>query len=85
MLSFEIKGGYEAAKKFIKNLKFCIAAPSLGGVETLVTLPIETSHRQLSIEERKEMGISEGLVRVSVGIEDYEDIENDFAQALASI
>jgi cystathionine beta-lyase/cystathionine gamma-synthase len=85
MLSFEIKGGYEAAKKFIKNLKLCIAAPSLGGVETLVTLPIETSHRQLNIEERKEMGISEGLVRVSVGIEDYEDIENDFAQALASI
>jgi cystathionine beta-lyase/cystathionine gamma-synthase len=85
MLSFEIKGGYEAAKKFIKNLKLCIAAPSLGGVETLVTLPIETSHRQLNIEERKEMGISEGLVRVSVGIEDYEDIENDFVQALASI
>jgi len=85
MLSFEIKGGYEAAKKFIKNLKLCIAAPSLGGVETLVTLPIETSHRQLNIEERKEMGISEGLVRVSLGIEDYEDIESDFAQALDSI
>ena len=85
MLSFELKGGYEAAKKFLKNLKICIAAPSLGGVETLVTLPIETSHRQLSKEEMKKFGISEGLVRVSIGIEDYEDIEKDFSQAMDKI
>jgi len=85
MLSFELKGGYEAARKFIKALKLCIAAPSLGGVETLVTLPLETSHRQLSKEEREKMKISEGLIRVSVGIEDYEDIERDFSQALSYI
>jgi Cystathionine beta-lyases/cystathionine gamma-synthases len=57
----------------------------LGGVETLVTLPIETSHRQLSKEEMKKFGISEGLVRVSIGIEDYEDIEKDFSQAMDKI
>ncbi|HLI46027.1 MAG TPA: aminotransferase class I/II-fold pyridoxal phosphate-dependent enzyme [Geobacterales bacterium] len=85
MLSFELKGGYEAAKKFIRALKLCIVAPSLGGVETLVTLPLETSHRQLSIEERMRMNINEGLIRVSVGIEDYEDIEKDFSQALEAV
>lgn len=85
MLSFEIKGGIESARKFLNSLSICIAAPSLGGVETLVTLPIETSHRQLSREEMKKMEISEGLVRVSVGIEDYEDLEKDFSQALDKI
>lgn len=85
MLSFEIKGGIESARKFLRNLKICIVAPSLGGVETLVTLPIETSHRQLSKEEMNKMGISEGLVRISVGIEDYEDLENDFSQALDKV
>ncbi len=84
MLSFDL-GSKEAAKKFMKNLKLCITAPSLGGVETLVTLPLETSHRMLDPEESKRMGISEGLVRVSLGIEDYEDIENDFNEALDSI
>ncbi len=82
MLSFEPKGGYDCAKKIIKSLKVAIPASSLGGVETLVTLPRETSHASLSKEELKRMEIPEGLVRVSVGIEDIEDLIEDFDNAL---
>ena len=57
-------------------------APSLGGVESLVTLPAATSHSGLSVRERQEMGISEGLVRVSVGLEATEDLIADLLQAL---
>jgi cystathionine beta-lyase/cystathionine gamma-synthase len=81
MISFEPKGGYECAKKIIKLLRLAISAPSLGGVETLVTLPRETSHASLSSEELRRMGIPEGLIRISVGIEDIEDIIEDFKQA----
>ncbi len=82
MLSFEVKGGVEAAEQFIKNTTIPIVAPSLGGVETLVTRPATTSHAGLSSAERQALGISDSLIRVSVGIENTEDIIDDFKQAL---
>ncbi|MBW2028732.1 MAG: aminotransferase class I/II-fold pyridoxal phosphate-dependent enzyme [Deltaproteobacteria bacterium] len=83
MLSFELKGGIEAAERFIQKTTLPFVAPSLGGIETLITRPVTTSHSGLSPEERNRMGISEDLVRVSVGIESTEDLISDFEQALA--
>jgi cystathionine beta-lyase/cystathionine gamma-synthase len=82
MLSFELKNGAETAELFIQSTTLPIIAPSLGGIETLITRPVTTSHSGLSPEERQRMGISEGLIRVSVGIEATEDIIEDFEQAL---
>jgi cystathionine beta-lyase/cystathionine gamma-synthase len=84
MLSFELKGGLEASKRFIQNVVLPIIAPSLGGLETLVTRPATTSHVGLSPKERQRAGISDGLIRVSVGIEATEDIITDFERALAA-
>jgi cystathionine beta-lyase/cystathionine gamma-synthase len=82
MLSFELKSGTEAAERFIQNTTLPIIAPSLGGIETLITRPATTSHSGLSPEDRQRLGISDSLVRVSVGIEATEDIIEDFEQAL---
>ncbi len=82
MLSFEPKGGVVAAKKFMQNTTIPIIAPSLGGVETLLTRPATTSHSGLSTSDRKKLGISDHLIRVSIGIEDVDDIIYDFDQAL---
>jgi cystathionine beta-lyase/cystathionine gamma-synthase len=83
MLSFVVKGGDAAALRFVRNLRLALEASSLGGVETLVSLPFNTSHVKLSEKERAAAGIPPGLVRVSVGIEDPADLVEDFAQALA--
>lgn len=83
MISFEMRDGVAAARKLMKNLKICSSAPSLGGIESLITLPIDTTHGSLTPDERKRMGIPEGLVRLSVGIEDPEDLIDDFQKALA--
>ena len=85
MLSFVVKGGDDAALRFVRNLRLAIEASSLGGVETLVSLPFNTSHVKLSGKERAAAGIPPGLVRVSVGIEDPFDLVEDFAQALERI
>lgn len=82
MLSFEVAGGVKAAERFMGKTRLPIIAPSLGGVETLLTRPATTSHSGLSTEERARVGISDGLIRVSVGIEHTDDIVADFAQAL---
>jgi len=82
MLSFELKGGLEAAERFIRNTTLPIIAPSLGGVEMLITRPATTSHSGMSPEDRQKLGISDSLIRVSVGIEATEDIIEDFDQAL---
>ena len=82
MLSFELKGGVEAAERFIQNTTLPIVAPSLGGVETLITRPVTTSHSGLSQEDLQKQGISDSLVRVSIGIEATEDLIEDFKQAL---
>ncbi len=82
MLSFELKGGVEAAERFIQNITLPIVAPSLGGTESLITRPVTTSHSGLSSEDLQKLGISDSLVRVSVGIEATEDLIEDFEQAL---
>ena len=84
MLSFELKGGVEAAERFICNTTLPVTAPSLGGVETLITRPATTSHSGMSSKDRHALGISDGLIRVSVGIEATEDIIEDFKQALSA-
>jgi cystathionine beta-lyase/cystathionine gamma-synthase len=82
MLSFEITGGVDAAERFMKRAKLPIVAPSLGGVETLITRPATTSHSGMSREDRARLGITDSLIRVSIGIEATEDIIEDFEQAL---
>ena len=82
MLSFELKGGIDATERFIQNTTLPIVAPSLGGIESLITRPVTTSHSGLSHKDLQKLGISDSLVRVSVGIEATEDIIEDFEQAL---
>jgi cystathionine beta-lyase/cystathionine gamma-synthase len=82
MLSFEIKGDVSTADAFIARTHLPISAPSLGGVETLITRPVTTSHSGLSSAECKAAGISDRLIRLSVGLENTEDLIDDFNQAL---
>jgi methionine-gamma-lyase len=83
VLSFELKGGFEAAKRFIDKLEICVRAVSLGTVDTLVSHPASMSHSGMSRESRERSGITDGLIRMSVGLEDINDILADFDQALA--
>jgi cystathionine beta-lyase/cystathionine gamma-synthase len=83
MLSFELKGGVEAADAFLVRITLAISAPSLGGVESLITRPATTSHAGMTREQRQAAGISDGLIRLSVGLEAAEDLIDDFARALA--
>ena len=82
MLSFELQGGVEAAERFMQGTTLPIIAPSLGGIETLVTRPATTSHSGMAPEERQRLGISDSLIRLSVGIESTEDLIEDFRHAL---
>ncbi|MGD9763964.1 MAG: PLP-dependent aspartate aminotransferase family protein [Candidatus Binatia bacterium] len=82
MLSFELRGGVEAADRLLANVQLPISAPSLGGVETLITRPALTSHSGMTPADRQRVGISDGLIRLSVGIEAAEDLIADLAQAL---
>jgi len=82
MMSFELHDGVEAAELFMQTARLPAVAPSLGGVETLVTRPSTTSHSGLSAEDRRRLGISDGLIRLSVGIEATQDLIEDFRQAL---
>lgn len=82
MVSFELAGGRDSARDFARKLKLFSYAPSLGGVESLLTLPVETSHLSLTPAERKEAGIADGLVRMSVGIEDKDDLIEDLKNAI---
>lgn len=86
MLSFELKDqDADKTDEFLKALQLPICAPSLGGVESLITRPATTSHLGLSKEDRKKIGISDSLVRFSTGIEATEDLIEDFEQALKKI
>ena len=82
MLSYELTGGAGAAKRFIAATELPIKAPSLGGVETLLTQPALTSHAGMSREDRARLGITDGLVRMSVGLEATEELIEDLGQAL---
>ena len=85
MISFELKGGYKAGEILMDNVKFCLLAVSLGGVETLIQHPASMTHLTMGEAARKEAGITEGLIRLSVGIENYQDIIDDLEQALSKI
>lgn len=85
MLSFELRGGIKETESFMKNVTLPIVAPSLGGVETLITQPATTSHSGMSPEDRQALGISDSLIRVSVGIEATEDLIGDFERALKAL
>ncbi len=82
MLAFEVEGGVERAEAFMEKLRLPVVAPSLGGVESLVTRPVATSHRSIAPEERAAMGVTDEMIRVSVGIEGTDDLVADFTQAL---
>jgi cystathionine beta-lyase/cystathionine gamma-synthase len=82
MISFEIDGGVAAANRFIAACTLPISAPSLGGVESLITRPATTSHAGMAPEERRRLGISDELIRLSVGLEAAEDLIEDFDNAL---
>jgi len=83
MLAFDMKGGLPAARQFCDRVKLFLLAASLGGVESLVILPIYSSHYNMSEEELRSAGVSPGTVRVSIGLEDAEDLISDLKQALA--
>jgi len=82
MMTFEIKGGLEAARKFLKTVKVFACAESLGGVESLIEHPAIMTHASVPKENREKLGISDGLIRLSVGIEDASDLIDDLKQAL---
>ncbi|UTD14542.1 O-succinylhomoserine sulfhydrylase [Tenacibaculum mesophilum] len=82
IVAFEVKGGIEAGRNFLNSIKVCSLSANLGDTRTIVTHPASTTHSKLSEEDRLEVGITDGLVRCSVGLENVEDIINDLNQAL---
>lgn len=82
IVAFEVKGGIEGGRNFLNKIKMCSLSANLGDTRTIVTHPASTTHSKLTDEERNEVGITAGLVRCSVGLENVEDIINDLRQAL---
>ncbi len=82
VVAFELKGGITAGRTFLNKIKMCSLSANLGDTRTIVTHPASTTHGRLSEEDRLEVGITDGLVRVSVGLENVNDIINDLKQAL---
>ena len=85
MISFELEGGIAAGVEVMNSVELCALAESLGSVETMITHPATMTHAEVPEEERRARGLSDGLVRLSVGIEDVEDILEDLEQALAKV
>lgn len=84
MISFDL-GSLDKAKRFLKSVRLCALAESLGGVESLISHPATMTHASVPPEERQRIGVTDGLVRISVGIEDLEDILDDLKQALSKL
>lgn len=82
VVAFEIKGGLEIGKAFFNNIQMLSLSANLGDSRSIVTHPASTTHAKLSPQEREHAGISEGLIRVSVGLENPKDIIADVAQAI---
>ena len=82
MVSIYVKGGAEAARRFCERTRLFALAESLGGVESLVNLPAVMTHASVPEARRAELGISENLVRLSVGVEEVGDLQNDLTHAL---
>lgn len=85
IVSFEVEGGLKAAMTLLGELKFCSLSSNLGDTRTILTHPASTTHSRLSSEEKKAVGITEGLIRISVGLEHIDDIKADLAQAMEKI
>ncbi len=85
LLSFEVEGTGEGARGVAESLKLFTLAPSLGGVDSLVTIPVLTSHAMISAADRQQMGVTEQLIRLSVGIENADDLITDLEQALSAL
>lgn len=85
MLSFELKGNKQESVKFVENLDIFVLAESLGGVESLIEIPALMTHGSVPKEEREEIGLTDSLIRVSVGIEEAEDLINDFEKGFKTI
>jgi O-succinylhomoserine sulfhydrylase len=83
IVAFEIKGGIEAGRAFLDKIKLCSLSPNLGDTRTIVTHPASTTHSKLTVEERLAVSITDGLVRVSVGLETVKDVIADLEQALS--
>ena len=83
MLAFDLKGGLPAARRFCDRVRLFLLAVSLGGTESLVSLPIYSSHYRMSAAELQRAGVKSGTVRVSVGLEDAADLIQDLQQALS--
>jgi len=83
MLAFDLQGGLPAARRFCDRVQLFLLAASLGGVESLVVLPVYSSHYRMSKQELEAAGVTPGTVRVSVGLEDAEDLIADLKQALS--
>jgi len=81
-MSFEVKGGYEGGKKVMDRVKLFARAASLGDTRSLIVHSASTSHRAVPREQRLAIGVTDGLVRLSVGVEAAEDLVNDLEQAL---
>jgi methionine-gamma-lyase len=85
MLSFWVKGGLAGARRLMKGLRMCSLAVSLGSVDTLIELPATMTHANIPREFRERLGITDNLVRVSVGVEDVEDILADLERGLENV
>lgn len=85
VVSFEIEGGYDAGCAFVQNLKLCTLVEHVGSVETLITHPASMTHADVPPEQREEAGISDGLLRLSVGIENVDELIGDLRDALDSV
>jgi len=83
IISFEIKGGIAAGKSFLNAIEMCSLSANLGDTRTIVTHPASTTHSKLSVQDRLDVGITDGLIRLSVGLEHVEDIQTDLLNALA--
>jgi cystathionine gamma-synthase len=85
MVSFEVEGSGEDAKRMTEALQLFTLAPSLGGVDSLVSIPVLTSHAMISPDQRQKMGVTEQLIRLSVGIENVDDLIADLENALTAV
>ena len=85
IIAFEIDGGKKEAFRFLDSLKLIDISNNLGDTKSLITHPATTTHQNVEEEERLRMGVSENLIRISVGLEDPEDLKEDLAQAFKTL
>ena len=83
--AFELRGGVEAGIRFMESVKLCTLAENLGAVETLITHPATMTHGSVPVEQRHAAGITDGLIRLSVGLEHVDDLTADLEQALKEV